>query len=74
MKNLIKLLNFIKGVIGFAFIVGIFYGLILFIWFLADHSPLTEKGMQWQREHNPEFIKADALERMARAQERNAEQ
>lgn len=32
-------------------------------------SPLTEEGMQWQREHNPEYMKAAALERLAKAQE-----
>lgn len=32
-------------------------------------SPLTEEGMQWQREHNPEYMKAEALERLAKAQE-----
>lgn len=66
MKTLIETF---QGVLGLAFILVVIYGMYCFVCVFLNTSPLTERGMEWQRSHNPEFLKAEALQRMAKAQE-----
>jgi uncharacterized membrane protein len=50
----------------------IYCGMTMFADLILRTSSLTPEGLEWQKTHNPEFIKADALRRMADLQEQEA--
>ena len=62
----------LKTILLGVLIAMIYYGLSAFINLFLSMSPLTPEGMEWQKAHNPEYMKADALRRMADLQEREA--
>jgi hypothetical protein len=67
------MITLLKGLIGLAWLGAVAYGAYAFWSAWVTTSSFTEQGMEWQRTHNPEFIKADALQKLVRLKEMQEE-
>lgn len=67
------MITFIKGLVGLAWLGVVVWCVCIFARMVMNvtevPSPFTEQGMEWHRTHNPEFIKAEALQKLARLKE-----